>query len=152
MPTSISNTPLRPHHSSINHPCGVCPPRPFLAADADTGIIRTSCPDYQRILTLFMQNEPNFKSAPKALTNCATRTYKRNLDRTPGENEPKTNPIRTQTNPIYRGAAAGEAGTNPISDPCQSAKIGVGDFADGGVDVEVVLFLEAEGPERGGSR
>jgi hypothetical protein len=32
------------------------------------------------------------------------------------KNEPKTSPILAKTNPIYRGAASGEAGTNPISE------------------------------------
>ena len=47
-----------------------------------------------------MQNEPNFKSTPEMLSHCMPTSYNRKRDRTPGENEPKTNPIRTQTNPI----------------------------------------------------
>ena len=43
-----------------------------------------------------MQNEPNFKPATKPLTTYPQRDYINNDHRPPNENEPKTNPIRTQ--------------------------------------------------------
>ena len=36
----------------------------------------------------------------------------------------KTNPKRTQTNPIYRGVASGEAGTNPTCPGVASGEAG----------------------------
>ena len=53
-----------------------------------------------QISPFFMQNEPNFRKSQMNITKVLTRDYKNKCDWTLGENEPKTNPKRTQTNPI----------------------------------------------------
>ena len=48
----------------------------------------------------FMQNEPNFQKSQMNVTSLITVAYENIANWTLGENEPNTNPIRTQTNPI----------------------------------------------------
>jgi len=55
----------------------------------------------------FMQNEPNFLNTPMNVNAIITTRYENKTNWTPGENEPKTNPIKpqktrfqTQSNPI----------------------------------------------------
>ncbi|MBW8039056.1 MAG: hypothetical protein FVQ85_03555 [Planctomycetes bacterium] len=49
------------------------------------------------------------------VSNFITKDYEDKTNWTLGENEPKTNPIKANTNPIYRGVASGKAGSKPIS-------------------------------------
>ena len=49
---------------------------------------------------LFMQNEPNFRKSQVNVTSLITVAYENKSNWTLGENEPNTNPIRTQSNPI----------------------------------------------------
>ena len=51
-----------------------------------------------------MQNEPNFQKGQMNVRSLVTMYYENTSDWTLGENEPKTNPIRTQTNPISKKA------------------------------------------------
>ena len=67
-------------------------------------------PRLSTICDLIMQNEPNFRKSQMNVSKVLTRHYKNKCDWTLGENEPKTNPI-------YRGVASGEAGSNPIRPP-----------------------------------
>jgi len=49
---------------------------------------------------LFMQNEPNFQKSQMNVSIFSQKAYENKSNWTLGENEPNTNPIRTQTNPI----------------------------------------------------
>ncbi len=48
----------------------------------------------------FMQNKANFRKSQMNVSTILTKDYENNSNWTLGQNEPKTNPIRTQTNPI----------------------------------------------------
>ncbi len=50
-------------------------------------------------IALFMQNKPNFRKSQMNVNKVLTKDYENNSNWTLGENEPKTNPKRTQTNP-----------------------------------------------------
>jgi hypothetical protein len=60
-----------------------------------------------------MQNEPKFRKSQMNVNKVLTMDYDKMDTWSSGKNEPKTNPKRTQTNPIYPVVASGEAGTNP---------------------------------------
>ncbi len=51
-------------------------------------------------INLFMQNEPNFRKVKMNVNKVLTGDYENKTLSGRGKNEPKTNPIRTQTNPI----------------------------------------------------
>jgi len=51
-------------------------------------------------IRLFMQNEPNFRKSQMNVNKVLTRDYEKRTLGQHGKNEPKTNPKRTQTNPI----------------------------------------------------
>jgi len=55
----------------------------------------------------------------------------------------KTKPIQTQTKPIYRGEASGEAGSNPISPPSPLCLLQL--FAVGGRTEKIMLFKSLSG-------
>jgi hypothetical protein len=56
-------------------------------------------------------NEPKFKKAEMNIAYYITKGYGKKLNGDLLQNEPNTNPI-------YRGVASDEDGTNPISRPC----------------------------------
>jgi hypothetical protein len=56
--------------------------------------------DYVRNYKLFMQNEPNFRKSQMNVNLYITRDYENKHNWTLGENEPNSNPIQTQSNPI----------------------------------------------------
>jgi len=71
-----------------------------------------------------MQNEPNLQKAEITVNAIITTRYENNTNWTPGENEPKTNPIQTKTNPIKPNSKpiklqkpTFQNQTNPISNP-----------------------------------
>ncbi len=47
-----------------------------------------------------MQNEPNFRKSQINVIKALTKNYEKRTLGEHGKNEPKTNPKRTQTNPI----------------------------------------------------
>ena len=47
-----------------------------------------------------MQNEPNFRKSQMNVNKVLTKDYEEKTLGEHGKNEPKTNPIRSQTNPI----------------------------------------------------
>ena len=49
---------------------------------------------------LFMQNEPNFRKSQMNVNKVLTKDYEKRTLGGHGKNEPKTNPIRTQSKPI----------------------------------------------------
>jgi len=51
---------------------------------------------------LFMQNKPNFRKSQMNLSIFIEMAYENKSNWTLGENKPNSNPIQTQTNPIYR--------------------------------------------------
>ena len=63
---------------------------------------------YQRLFTkkraqivhLFLKNEPNLRTSEMNVSEVIITSYGNKSNWTPGENEPKTNPIRTQLKPI----------------------------------------------------
>jgi len=50
-----------------------------------------------------MQNEPNFGKAQMNVNKVLIKDYENKPNWTLGENEPKTNPIRTQNKPNFKG-------------------------------------------------
>ncbi len=52
--------------------------------------------------TLFMQNEPNFGKAQMNVNKVLTKDYEEKCGKDLWKNEPKTNPIQTQSNPISK--------------------------------------------------
>ena len=73
-----------------------------------TNLLFTTVKDSLQISSLIMQNEPNFPDDQMNVNKVLTNDYEDKTNWTLGENEPNTNPI-------YRGVASGEAGSNPIS-------------------------------------
>ena len=66
------------------------------------------------------QNEPKLKKAKMNVNSIITKDYENMSNWAIYENEPKTKPIQTQTKPMYRSSAPGEAGTNTISNQVYS--------------------------------
>jgi hypothetical protein len=62
----------------------------------------TSTKDYVRKNNLFMQNEPNFRKVKLNVNKVLTKDYDQMDTWSIRKNEPKTNPKRTQTNPISK--------------------------------------------------
>ena len=63
---------------------------------------------------LFMQNEPNFRKSQMNVNPYNTTAYENKSNWTLGENEPNTNPIRTQTNPILSAVGGFQMSVNSI--------------------------------------
>ncbi|MBW8039117.1 MAG: hypothetical protein FVQ85_03865 [Planctomycetes bacterium] len=61
---------------------------------------RLSSPICQPIITLIMQNEPNFQKSQMNINKVLTRDYENKTLGEHGKNEPKTNPIKANSNPI----------------------------------------------------
>ena len=83
----------------------------------------TCTKDFVRNYKQNMQNEPNFNPAPEMLNSCIPTSYRRNPDRTPGENEPKTNPIRTQfiaAQPLPKPQRTQSVAAQPMAKPERS--------------------------------
>ncbi len=58
-----------------------------------------NCSERTTNQTFFMQNEPNFGKAQMNVNKVLTRDYENKPNWTLGENEPKTNPIKANSNP-----------------------------------------------------
>ena len=65
-----------------------------------------------------MQNKANFRKSQMNVTDLLKRNYDKMDTWSIGKNKPNSNPIQSQSNPIYRGVAPGEAGLKPIK--CQN--------------------------------
>ena len=72
----------------------------------------------QPIMTLIMQNKPNFRKAKMNLNFYSTEDYENKSNWKLGENKPNTNPIQTQYKPNQTQYKANQsqynAKTNPI--------------------------------------
>ena len=66
-----------------------------------------TCREFFTNQPFIMQNEPNLPKAQMNVNKVLIKDYEDKSNWTLGENEPKTNPI-------CRGVASGEAGSNPI--------------------------------------
>ena len=75
---------------------------------------------------LFMQNEPNFKNAEMNVSSALSRRYGDFHILGRRKNEPNTNPIRTQTNPIKANLTQFQSKTNPIKPRRQKKKESTG--------------------------
>ena len=64
--------------------------------------------EYSLQFNLFMQNEPNFQKVKMNINKVLSRGYEKKTLGERRKNEPKTNPIRTQTNPISKGVSTRE--------------------------------------------
>ena len=60
--------------------------------------------EYVRQINFFMQNKPNFTKCPMSITSYISSRYEKIRHFSRGKNEPNTNPIRTQSNPIAKTA------------------------------------------------
>ena len=58
--------------------------------------------NYQPIITLIMQNEPNFLDDQMNVTVIYTKEYENKSNWTLGKNEPKTNPNEPNSKPISK--------------------------------------------------
>ncbi|HUS72211.1 MAG TPA: NAD(+)/NADH kinase [Sedimentisphaerales bacterium] len=65
-------------------------------------------------------NEPKFKKAKMNVSTISTKDYENISNCTLAENKPNFNPKQSQSNPICRGVASGETGSNPILVDCWS--------------------------------
>ena len=61
-----------------------------------------------------MQNKANFRKSQMNVNKVLAKDYENKTLGECGKNEPKTNPIRTQTNPIKANQTQNKAKTNPI--------------------------------------
>ena len=82
---------------------------------------RISTKTYEK-RTLFMQNEPNFKNAEMNVSSALSRRYGDFHILGRRKNEPNTNPIRSQTNPIKANFKAKRTQSKPISSPAFASK------------------------------
>ncbi len=67
-------------------------------------------------IRLFMQNKANFRKSQMNVNKVLTMDYEKRTLGERGKNEPKTNPIKANTNPTCRGVASGEAGSEAKND------------------------------------
>ena len=67
-----------------------------------------------QISYFIMQNEPNFRKVKLNVNKEMAREYAKKTLGQHGKNEPKTNPIRTQSKPIKANFPAPRGETNPI--------------------------------------
>ena len=77
---------------------------------------------------LFMQNEPNFKNSKINVNSYLTRAYEDFRPCERRKNEPNTNPIRTQTNPIKANLTQFQSKTNPIKPNLLNTQMNVNSY------------------------
>ena len=74
----------------------------------------------QPIITLIMQNEPNFRKSQMNVNKVLTKDYENKTLSEHGKNEPKTNPIKANTKPINANKIPKQTQYKPNTNPIRT--------------------------------